>query len=58
MIGVNASLFESNGYKARLKRYAADGVIGDLETQFRKVYEDADDSNANHFTYIAAFTIN
>ena len=58
VIGVNASIFESNGYKDRLERYAADGVIGDLETQFRKVYEDADDSNANHFTYIAAFTVN
>ena len=57
VIGVNASIFESNGYKDRLERYAADGVIGDLEAQFRKVYEDADDSNANHFTYIAVFTI-
>ena len=57
VIGINASIYESNGYKDRLERYAADGVIGDLEAQFRKVYEDADDSNANHFTYIAAFTI-
>ena len=58
VIGVNASIFESNGYQDRLERYAADGVIGDLEVTFRKVYEDADDSNANHFTYIAAFTVN
>ena len=58
VIGVNASIFESNGYKDRLERYAAGGVISDLEAQLRKVYEDADDSNANHFTYIAAFTVN
>ena len=58
VIGINASLFESNGYKDRLERYAADGVIGDLDAQLRKVYEDADGSNANHFAYIAAFTVN
>ena len=57
VIGINASIYESNGYRDRLEHYAADGVIGDLEAQFRKVYEDADDNNANHFTYIAAFTI-
>ncbi len=58
VIGVNSSIFESNGFKTRLERYAADGVIGDLEAQLRKVYEDADNSNANHFAYIAAFTVN
>ncbi len=58
VIGINASLFESNGYQDRLERYAADGVIGDLDAPLRKVYEDADGSNANHFAYIAAFTVN
>lgn len=58
VIGVNSSIFESNGFKTRLERYAADGVIGDLEAQLRKVYEDADNSNANHFAYIAAFAVN
>ena len=58
VIGVNSSIFESNGFKTRLERYAADGVIGDLEAQLRKVYEDADNSNANHFAYIAAFSVN
>ena len=58
VIGINASIFESNGYKTRLERYAADGVISDLEAQLLKIYEDADSSNANHFTYIAAFNVN
>ena len=57
VIGINASIFESNGYRARLEHYAADGVIGDLEAPLRKVYEDADDSNANHFAYIAVFIV-
>ena len=57
VIGVNSSIFESNGYKTRLERYAADGIIGDLEAQLLKVYEDADNSNANHFAYIAAFSV-
>ncbi|MDE0515914.1 MAG: hypothetical protein OXH43_06245, partial [Acidimicrobiaceae bacterium] len=58
VIGINASIFESNGYRARLEHYAVVGAIGDLDVKFRKVYEDADDSNANHFTNIAAFTVN
>ena len=57
VIGINASIFESNGYKARLESYAADGVIDDLEVPLRKVYEDADSGNANHFAHIAAFTV-
>ncbi|MCE2512224.1 MAG: class I SAM-dependent methyltransferase [Acidimicrobiia bacterium] len=57
VIGVNASIFESNGFKDRFERYAAEGVIGDLDAQLRKVYEDADSSNANHFAYLAAFTV-
>lgn len=58
VIGVNASLFESNGFKDRFEHYAAGGVIDDLEAPLLKVYEDADDSNANHFAHIAAFTVN
>ena len=58
VIGVNSSIFESNGYKDRFERYAADGVIDGLEAQLRKVYEDADSSNANHFAYLTAFTVN
>lgn len=58
VIGINADIFESNGYRDRLESYAADGVISDLEAPLRKVYENADDSNANHFTRIAAFTVN
>ena len=58
VVGVNASLFESNGFKDRFERYAADGVIDDLDVQSRRVYEDADDSNANHFACIVAFAVN
>ena len=58
VIGVNSSIFESNGYKDRFERYAADGVIDGLDAQLRKVYEDADSSNANHFAYLVAFTVN
>ena len=58
VIGVNASLFESNGFKDRFERYASDGVIDDLDVQLRSVYEDADDSNANHFASIATFIVN
>ena len=57
VIGINASIFESNGYRARLEHYAADGAIDDLEAPLRKVYEDADGSNANHFAYIAVFIV-
>ncbi len=57
VIGVNASIFESNGFMDRFERYAADGVIDDLEIQRRQVYEDADDSNADHFAQIAVFTV-
>ena len=56
VIGVNASLFESNGFKDRFERYASDGVIADLEVQLRRVYEDIDADNANHLAHIATFT--
>ena len=58
VIGVNSSIFESNGYKDRLERDAADGVIGDLDAQLRPLYEDADSSDANYFAYLVAFTVN
>ena len=57
VIGVNASIFESNGFKDRFERYASDGVIADLEVQLRQVYEDIDADNANHLTHIAVFTV-
>lgn len=57
VIGANASIFESNGFKDRFERYAADGVIDGMEVQLRQVYEDVDDSNANHFAHITAFTV-
>lgn len=57
VIGVNASLFESNGFKDRFERYASDGVIDDLEVQLRQVYADIDADNANHLAHIAVFTV-
>lgn len=57
MIGVNASLFEPDGFKDRFERHASDGVIADLELQLRQVYEDVDAGNANHLARIAVFTV-
>ncbi len=57
VVGVNASIFESNGFRDRFERYAADGVIDGLEVQLRQVYEETDDGNANHFAHIAVFTV-
>ncbi|MXZ52064.1 MAG: class I SAM-dependent methyltransferase [Acidimicrobiaceae bacterium] len=56
IIGVNTSIFESNGFKGRFERYASDGVIDDLEVQLRHVYEEIDADNANHLAHIATFT--
>ena len=58
VIGVNASIFESNGFKDRFERYASDGVIDDLDVQLRRVYEDIDADNANHLAQIAVFVVN
>ncbi len=57
VIGVNTSLFESNGFKDRFERYAADGIICDLEVQLREVYDEIDAGNANHLAHIATFTV-
>ena len=57
VISVNASIFETNGFKDRFERYAADGVIAGLEVQLRKVYEDADGSDPNHMGQMAVFTV-
>lgn len=57
VISVNSSIFETNGFKDRFDRYAADGVIDNLEVQLRKVYEDADGSDPNHLGQMAIFTI-
>ena len=57
VIGVNALIFEANGFKDRFDRYAADGVIDGLEVQLRQVYEGADGSEPNHMAQIAVFTV-
>ena len=57
VIGVNASIFEMDGFKDRFDRYAADGVIDGLEVQLRQVYEGADGSEPNHMAQVAVFTV-
>ena len=57
VIGVNSSVFESNGFGDRFDRYCADGVIGGLEVMLRQVYEGADGSEPNHMAHIAVFTV-
>ena len=57
VISVNSAIFETNGFKDRFERYAADGVIQNLEVQLRKVYEDADGSDPNHMGQMAIFAI-
>ncbi len=57
VIGVNSSIFESNGFRDRFDRYSADGVICGLEVILRQVYEGADGSEPNHMAYIAVFTV-
>ena len=57
VIGVNASIFETDGFKDRFDRYAADGVIDGLEVQLRQVYEGAGRSDPNHMAQIAVFTV-
>lgn len=57
VIGVNASIFETNGYKDRFEQYTADGVIEGLETRLRQVYAGADGSEPNHMAQIVVFTL-
>ena len=57
VIGVNSSIFESNGFKDRFDRYSAEGAIGGLEVMLRQVYEGVDGSEPNHMAYIAVFTV-
>ena len=57
VIGVNSSIFDTNGFRGRFERYAADGVIDGLEVQLRQVYEGADGSEPNHMAQIAVFTV-
>ncbi len=57
VIGVNASIFEPDGFKDFFERYAAEGVIVDLEVQLRQVYEGADGSNLDHMAEIALFRL-
>lgn len=57
VVGVNSALFESNGFKDRFERYAAEGVIESLEVRLRQVYENIDAGNPNHLAYLVAFTV-
>ncbi|MDE0700041.1 MAG: methyltransferase domain-containing protein [Acidimicrobiaceae bacterium] len=57
VMGVNASIFESNGFRDRFELYEAEGLIAGLEVQHRQVYEGADGSDLNHMAQIAAFTV-
>ena len=57
VIGVHSSIFESDGFKDRFERYAAEGVISGLEIQLRPSYEDADGSDPNRMIYLAVFTV-
>ena len=57
VIGVNASVFESEGFKDRFARYAAEGVIEGLEVLLRQVYEGADGSEPNDMAEIAVFAV-
>ena len=57
VIGVNASIFESNGFKGCFERYASDGVVDDLEVQVRPVYDGIEVGNADHMAQIAVFTV-
>ena len=57
VIGVNSSIFETDGFKDRFDRYAADGVIDGLEVQLRQVYEGADGSEPNHMAQVAVFAV-
>lgn len=56
VMGVNASIFESNGFKDRFELHEAEGLIDGLEVQYRQVYEGADGSDLNHMAQIAVFT--
>ena len=48
VIGINSSIFESNGFKDRFERHSAEGAIGGLAVMLRQVYEGADGSEPNH----------
>ena len=57
VIGVNSSIFDTDGFKDRFDRYAADGVIDGLDVQLRQVYEGTDGSEPNHMAQVAVFTV-
>lgn len=57
VMGVNASIFESHGFKDRFELHEAEGLIDGLEVQYRQVYEGADGSDLNHMAQIAVFTV-
>ncbi len=55
VIGVNASIFEPDGFKDRFERYATEDAINGLEVHFRQVYEGADSSDPDQMAQIAVF---
>ncbi len=57
VIAVNSSVFDTNGFRDRFERYAADGVIEGLEVMQRKSWEGADGSEPTRMAHIAAFSV-
>ena len=57
VIGVNASIFEPDGFKDRFERYATEGAINGLDVHLRQVYEGADSSDPNQMAQIAVFAV-
>ena len=57
VIAVNSAIFDTNGFRDRFDRYAADGVIEGLEVVLREGWEGADGSEPSHMTQIAAFSV-
>ena len=57
VIGVNASLFEVNGFRQRFEGDLSAGAIGGLEVMLIPVYEGVDGHDPNHMAQVAVFTV-
>ncbi len=57
VIGVNASIFEPDGFKDRFERYATDGAINGLNVHLLQVYEGANSSDPDQMAQIAVFAV-
>ena len=57
VIGVNASLFEVNGFRQRFEGDLSAGAIGGLEVMPIPVYEGVDGNDPNHMAQLAVFTV-